>query len=222
MIEIYKIETLGCLDGPGVRTVIFMQGCPMRCCYCHNADSWRLGMGYGEPMSEVELLNLALRYKAYYGDKGGVTLSGGEPLMQAKKPLGLVKLLKEHGIHVTLDTSGCIVNEDTRKLIKAVDLVILDVKANDDQQYRMLTNHSMEKPLETLHYIQLINKPYWIRQVILPGINESGHYLDDLDRLTDHPMRERLERLNYHTFGLEKWEEWQIDWRIGSEVRDKR
>lgn len=213
MLEIYKIETLGCLDGPGVRTVFFLQGCPMKCCYCHNADSWLPMAGYGKEMPISHLLDIAMRNRSYYGVHGGVTLSGGEPLMQAETLLKLVKLLKSNGIHVVLDTSGSIINEETKAVIKLVDLVILDIKANNDLQYKMLTGHSMKKPMKTLEFIQSIRKPYWIRQVALPGINDSETNFNELMEITKHPSRQHIEQLEYHSMGQEKWEDWQNKWR---------
>lgn len=212
-LEVYKIETLGALDGPGLRTVIFLQGCPMRCQYCHNADSWLSNAGKGTMMTAESLYELVLRYKPYYKDKGGVTFSGGEALLQAKGLLPLVKALKSVGIHTALDTSGSIVNDDTQKLISAIDLVILDIKATDEVLHQTLTKHSLKNPLATLATLKAQNKPYWIRQVVLKGINDTDAHLSQLDELTAHPTRERLERLPYHSMGLDKWEGWQIEFR---------
>ena len=212
-LEVYKIETLGALDGPGLRTVIFLQGCPMRCQYCHNADSWLANAGKGTMMRAQSLYDLVLRYKPYYKDKGGVTFSGGEALLQAKGLLPLVKALKNVGIHTALDTSGSIINEDTQNLIDAIDLVILDIKATDEALHQTLTKHSLKNPLATLATLKAKNKPYWIRQVVLKGINDTDAHLSQLDELTAHPTRERLERLPYHSMGLDKWEGWQIEFR---------
>lgn len=139
MLEIYKIETLGALDGPGLRTVVFLQGCPMRCGYCHNADSWYSGDGTW--MASDDVFRNIIKYKPYYKNTGGVTFSGGEPLLQAEKLLPLIHRLQGDGIHVALDTSGCLVSEAGYQLLRAVDLVILDIKANDDAGYRKLTRN---------------------------------------------------------------------------------
>lgn len=208
-LEVYKIETLGALDGPGLRTVIFLQGCHMRCQYCHNADSWLYNAGKGTMMTAQSIFDLVLRYKPYYKDKGGVTFSGGEPLLQAKEFLPLVKALKSAGIHTALDTSGSTFNADTQTLIDAIDLVILDIKATDEGLHKRLTRHSLKTPLATLEYLKAHSKPYWIRQVVLVGINDTGVHRTQLDTLTAHPARERVEYLPYHSMGLEKWEAWQ-------------
>lgn len=212
-VEVYKIETLGALDGPGIRTVIFLQGCPMRCAYCHNADSWRLGVGDGDIMSLKSLYDLALRYKPYYKNGGGVTFSGGEALMQAQALIPLVHELKAAGIHITLDTSGSITDKAAMKLIDAVDLVILDIKATEENFHQSLTGHSMEKPMHVLHHLKKTEKPYWIRQVVLKGHNDTEAHQRLLDALTEHPSREKLEFLPYHNLGMDKWREWQMKYR---------
>ena len=206
-IEIYKIETLGALDGPGLRTVIFLQGCVMRCAYCHNADSWR--RGEGEMWSSESLFDLVMRYKPYYKNTGGVTFSGGEALMQADRLIPLVEALKKEGVHIALDTSGALNDPASMALIDLCDLVILDIKALDEAWHLKLTGHSMEKPLQVLNHLKVTNKPYWIRQVILPGVGHNQQDDDALNRLTEHPSRERLELLPYHSMGNEKWQRWQ-------------
>lgn len=211
MLEIYHIESMGTLDGPGVRTVIFLQGCPMRCNYCHNPDSWE--KGDGTEKTEEELFDLVLRYEDYHGKDGGVTFSGGEPLFQAKTLLPLVKKLKAKGIHVALDTSGCYFNGHVQALIDQVDLVILDIKAIDNPGYYAITGHSMDNPQKVLNYLQKNGKSYWIRQVSLPKINDSEIEKEAVDNLTAHPMRQKLEFLPYHSMGLEKWQEWQLKYR---------
>lgn len=206
-LEVYHIETLGTLDGPGVRTVIFFQGCPLKCCYCHNPDSWRRGQG--KDYDTEDLVQEVLKYKAYFGKSGGVTLSGGEPLGQAKALQILVKRLKEEDIHIALDTSGGLWSQDVQALLRSVDLVLLDIKADNEENYRQLTHSSMENPMKVLAYLQEIEKPYWIRHVVLPG-----NYIEEhIDQITDHPMRLKLDFLKYHSMGLEKWQLWQLKYR---------
>lgn len=218
MIEIYKIETFGALDGPGLRTVVFLQGCPMRCGYCHNADSWYTGDGTW--MSSEEVFRRIKRAKPYYKENGGVTFSGGEPLLQAERLLPLVQRLHDEGIHVVLDTSGCLVSEVGFQLLSAVDLVILDIKANDDASYRTLTRHGIEAPLKILAYLNQIQKPYWIRQVILKGINDGVESVTRLEMLTRGITREKLEVLPYHEMGSHKWKENQLNDKGNFEVPD--
>ena len=206
-VEIYKIETLGALDGPGLRTVIFLQGCVMRCGYCHNADSWR--SGEGEMWTSERLFDLVMRYKPYYKKSGGVTFSGGEALLQADRLIPLVKALKEEGVNIALDTSGALTDPSAMALIDLCDLVILDIKALDEAWHLKLTGHSMDKPLHVLNHLKVANKPYWIRQVMLPGLAHNQQAYEALDLLTAHPSRERLELLPYHSMGDEKWQSWQ-------------
>lgn len=211
MLEIYHIESMGLLDGPGVRTVIFLQGCPLKCNYCHNPDSWQPGQGIYKSVDQI--VNLVLRYKDYYGEHGGVTFSGGEPLMQAKALLTCVKALKEHDIHLALDTSGAIDTDETRQLIDAVDLVILDIKASDEKTFKWITGSSSQASFNTLDYLKETDKPYWIRQVVLPGINDKKEDENALNDFTGHISRQNIERLPYHSLGLEKWQPWQLKYR---------
>ena len=203
MLEIHKIETLGALDGPGLRTVVFLQGCPMRCEYCHNPDSWF--QGEGQLMTNDAIFSTIMRHKAYTHRNGGVTFSGGEPLMQAKTLLPLVQRLKSSGIHVALDTSGCLFGQDEMRVIDAVDLVILDIKACTEEAYVALTGHGREMPLAVLEYLKEKGKPYWIRQVEYPNLADlESTESDALDRMTHSAYRERLEKLPYHTMGETK------------------
>ncbi|HAS73053.1 MAG TPA: pyruvate formate lyase 1-activating protein [Clostridiales bacterium UBA8960] len=201
MLEIHKIETLGALDGPGLRTVIFLQGCPMRCSYCHNADTWFPGDG---TRFEVDaLVKTIMRYRSYTRKNGGVTFSGGEPLMQSKALLPLIRRLKEKGLHIALDTSGCLFDDDVKAVLKAVDLVILDVKANTEKAFTEITGHSMHLTIAVLEHLKETEKPYWIRQVALkendPDKNER--IKEALDHLTASPYRQKLEILKQHTMG---------------------
>lgn len=200
MLEIHKIETFGALDGPGLRTVIFLQGCPMRCEYCHNPGSWH--RGEGRIMSDDMLMEIIMRNRPYTHKNGGVTFSGGEPLFQAKALYPLILRLKEAGVHTALDTSGCLYGADELLVLDAVDLVILDIKANTDSAFRYLTGHDMNNTLAVLDHLKVLGKPYWIRQVDYPGImdTEEGDH-EILDRLTQSIHRKRLERLPYHTMG---------------------
>lgn len=197
MLEIHKLETLGALDGPGLRMVIFLQGCPMRCVYCHNSDSWH--PGEGQMMHEEDLFNQILRYRAYTRRNGGVTFSGGEPLLQAKALYPLITRLKAAGVHTALDTSGCLFGADEAAVLGAVDLVILDIKANTDVTYIKLTGQSMTTPMTVLKHLIGCQKPYWIRQVDYPGLENKD--IKTLDDMTRSDYRERLEILPYHTMG---------------------
>lgn len=203
-LEIYHIESMGTLDGPGVRTVIFLQGCPLRCDYCHNPDAWL--QGKGKKMTFEALLSIIKKNQPYFGKRGGVTFSGGEPLMQAEHLLGFISLLKKLEIHVTIDTSGYTVNETVKNILKHCDLVLLDIKAFDDETYQDISKVSMMSPLKTLDYLRQENIKHWIRHVKLPGRSFKQEYLEGL---ASHASCEKYEVLEYHTMGLEKWEPWQ-------------
>lgn len=207
-LEVYHIESMGTLDGPGIRTVIFLQGCPLRCDYCHNPDAWAVGRG--QIMTFDELLKIVKRNQAYFGNEGGVTLSGGEPLLQADCLINFIHILKAEGIHITLDTSGYILNDVTRKVLKSVDLVLLDIKAFDDTTYIEISKISNHEPLKTLDFLRNEEIKHWIRHVKLPGRLFDSKYLS---HLASHEACDKYEVLDYHNMGAEKWEAWQTPFR---------
>jgi len=198
LINIHSTETLGALDGPGLRTIFFLQGCPLRCKYCHNAD---MLIGNSSNAKSVdELVETSKRFKSFYGDIGGVTLSGGEPLVQAKGVVTLASALKAEGIHTCLDTSGAPFNSDA---IDAVDMVILDIKHTDYDAYFELVKFKQDDMLKTLEYIKKTNKRFWVRQVIVEGITDSDHQVMALKAMAQGA--EKIELLAYHTMGVDKW-----------------
>lgn len=211
-MKVYHIETLGTLDGPGIRIVIFLQGCPLKCRYCHNADSWSIeaGMDY----TVEALYAFIMRYASYMKLGGGVTFSGGEPLLQADVLLELIIRLRESGIHVAVDTAGGIYNKDTEKLLKNVDLTILDVKHTDEAAYYNLTKGSLAPTLKTLDYLKAHHMPYWIRQVVITGINDDEEQVKTLDQLTRSIHRQRIELKPYKHHGLSKWPATLMDHRL--------
>ncbi len=166
--KISSVQTMGAVDGPGIRFVAFMQGCPLRCGYCHNPETWKINGGTEYTASE--LFDKIKRYKNYFGENGGVTFSGGEPFMQAEFVLEVIKKCKDSGIHTAVDTSGSILNEE---LINSADLVILDIKMTNEEDYKKYTGGSFKKTLEFLKLCEKYNKDVWIRQVIVPGINDN-------------------------------------------------
>ena len=169
--RINSFQSLGTVDGPGVRCVVFMQGCPLRCVCCHNPETWELNTG-----DEVEtdfLLQKILRFKNYFGQNGGVTVSGGEPLLQADFVTELFTELKKHGIHTALDTSGCIFNEKVEKLLSVTDLVLLDFKYSDNDGYLKNTGCPLKNVEEFLGELEKRNIPTWLRRVIIPGLNDD-------------------------------------------------
>ena len=216
---VHSLESFGSVDGPGVRYVIFLSGCAMRCQFCHNPDTWN--MKDGKEYTADQLLKIALRYKSYWGEKGGITVSGGEPLLQMEFLTELFKKAKEAGIHTTLDTSG---NPYTVKepwhaqwleLMKYTDLVLLDIKQIDEQEHRKLTGQTGENILAMARELSDMEKPVWIRHVLVPGGSDKDEYLY---RLADfiHTLKnvQRVEVLPYHTLGTFKWEKLGIPYPL--------
>jgi len=207
---IHSLESFGSVDGPGVRYVIFVAGCPMRCMYCHNPDTWH--MSGGKEYTVDELIHKALRYQSYWGELGGITVSGGEPLMQIDFLLALFKKAKENGIHTALDTSG---NPFTKvepffskfnELMEYTDLVLLDIKHIDNDEHIQLTKKPNINILAMAQYLSKINKPVWIRHVLVPGITDDDRYLMDLRAFLDTLTNiEKIEVLPYHNLGEYKY-----------------
>lgn len=212
MANVHSYETFGSVDGPGVRFVLFLQGCKMRCQYCHNPDTWKLGIG--EEKSAREILDFALRYKSYWGDEGGITVSGGEPLLQIDFLLEFFKLAKAEGIHTTIDTAGWPFTHKEpffskfKELMDYTDLVMLDLKHIDDDKHRVLTKQSNTTILDCARYLNEIHKDVWIRHVLVPGYTDDDQALQRLsDFISTLYNVRRVEVLPYHSFGIYKWQE---------------
>jgi len=205
--QIHSYESFGTVDGPGVRFVIFAQGCPLRCLYCHNPDTWKIGDAPIQIIPEA-LLKEVLKYKSYIQKRGGVTFSGGEPLLQARFVGEFFRLCQQEGIHTALDTSGYLLNHDVRVLLDYTDLVLLDLKTINVSLHQHLTGISTEKPFLFLDYLQKINKPTWIRHVVVPTLTNNTEDLIALAQyLKPFSVIERLELLPYHAIGTYKYEE---------------
>lgn len=209
---IHSVETFGSVDGPGVRFLIFLQGCRMRCRYCHNADTWSLSGG--ERISADALLDRAERYRAYWGDDGGVTVSGGEPLLQLDFLLELFEKAKQRGIHTCIDTAGQPFTRDEPffsqfgRLCELTDLFLVDIKHIDPQAHRALTGMPNDNILYLLRYLSDRGQPVWIRHVLVPGITDDDAYLRQTRAFIDTLSNvERVEVLPYHSMGAYKWEE---------------
>ena len=209
---IHSTESFGSVDGPGVRFVIFVAGCPMRCQFCHNPDTWN--MQVGEQKSADELLAQALRYRSYWKDGGGITVSGGEPLLQMDFMIELFRKAKEKGINTTIDTSGAPFTREEpffgkfNELMKYTDLLLVDIKHIDDEQHRILTGHTNENILDMARYLSEIGKPVWIRHVLVPERSDKDEYLKKLyDFIKTLNNVKKVEVLPYHTFGEYKWKE---------------
>lgn len=209
---IHSVETFGSVDGPGVRFLIFLQGCAMRCRYCHNADTWRTDGG--EAVSVDALLDRAERYRAYWGSDGGITVSGGEPLLQLAFLTELLQKAKQRGIHTCIDTAG---QPFTRQepffsrfctLLDSTDLLLVDIKHIDAGEHRKLTGQPNDNILDMLRFLSERRKPVWIRHVLVPGITDDDGWLRRTRAFLDTLSNvERVEVLPYHTLGAYKWKE---------------
>ena len=208
--SIESIETLGLVDGPGVRIVVFLKGCKLRCKYCHNPEMWEKG----EDNYDVnQLVSIIRRFQPYFKDAGGITFSGGEPLLQSEFLIEVVQLLKKEDIHVAIDTSGVSKNGNYIELLKLVDLVILDVKHIDEIGYKDLTGQVISKSLEFIDYCNKLNKKMWIRQVIIPEINDNMEYIIGLKNFVKRfDNLEKIEFLPYHRLGIEKYKKLGIEY----------
>lgn len=204
--KVHSIETFGTVDGPGIRYVLFLQGCPLKCKYCHNRDTWDSSLGTVKTLDEI--LSEIKRYTAYFKtSNGGVTVSGGEPLLQAKFVTELFKKLRKLNIHTALDTAGSIpINDTIKKLLSYTDLVILDIKHINNKKAKNLTGLSNKNNLEFAKYLNDNHIPVWIRQVLVPGYTDSPEDLTELKNFIDTLSNvERVEILPYHKLGEFKW-----------------
>ncbi len=208
---ISSCEPMGLVDGPGLRYVVFMQGCKLRCLYCHNPETWR--MNGGQKISSDELLNKILRYKNYY-TKGGVTFSGGEPLMQKEFLIDILKKCQENNLHTAIDTAGVGIG-DYEKILKYTDLVILDIKAIVENEYQKITGSNMQEFNKFLQVVIKMQKKLWLRSVIVPGINDTKEYILKLKKyIKDIPNVEKVELLPYHLYGVDKYKELNIKYPL--------
>ena len=202
---IHAFQSLGTVDGPGVRFVVFFQGCPLRCGCCHNPDT--RAMEEGNTYSPTEVLEKVKRYRGYFGKDGGITLSGGEPLMQAAFAKELFALCKEEGINTCLDTSGCVLDEDAKALLAVTDRVLLDIKYTTEQDYQSYVGCSMEKPLFFLNYLQAENIPTTLRQVIIPALNGNKENILRLKEIAHtHPCVDKVELLPFRKLCQSKYD----------------
>ena len=223
---VHSIETFGAADGPGMRFVVFMQGCNMRCKYCHNPETWAHGCDKwkAQEWTAKDLLDKALRYKNYWGknlEKGGITVSGGEPLLQIEFVTEFLRLAKENGVHTAIDTAGqpfCTDQEylaSFDKLMGYCDLVMLDLKVFDSKLHKELTGYPNENILAMARYLSDIKKPVWIRRVLVPGITDTEKDLADTKNFINSLASvEKVELLPYHTLGLFKWEKLGIKYPL--------
>ena len=211
--KIHSIETFGALDGPGIRTVFFLQGCPARCMYCHNPDTWN--EDEGEQITVGEVVSRARRGRPYYGENGGVTFSGGEPLLQADFLIEAMDALRRDGITSAIDTSGTYFDDKSETVIAHCDMVLLDIKHIDPAKFEELTGREQGTLRLLIDAINRQEKPVWIRQVIVPGFNDDEEYIH---RLNEFLLRikhiKKIELLGYHNMAEPKYDKLGIKYRL--------
>ena len=202
--RINSFQSMGAVDGPGIRFVVFMQGCPLRCVYCHNPDTWSLE---GQEFSVDEVCQQILRYKPYFGENGGVTVSGGEPLLQWEFVSELFRMLKEYGIHTALDTSGAGSIHGATEVLKYTDLVLCDMKFSTKESYRQYCNGSLDQTLDFIKLAEHKQVPLWIRHVVVPGLTDDKESLTCIARLAKQFSNlAKFELLPFRKLCLSKYE----------------
>lgn len=212
--RLHSIETFGAVDGPGIRTVFFMQGCPARCLYCHNPDSW--SKKAKQEITVDGVVDIAKRCKPYYGSEGGVTFSGGEPLMQGKFLIEAMDALAREGISSIVDTSGTWVDEFTKPVIERAQMLLLDVKSSDPSCFQMITGLNQANLMKVIRIANESDTPLWIRQVIVPGITDSTENIRELKAFIDEHIENlyKAELLGYHTMAVKKWDKLGLDYKL--------
>ncbi len=213
MLSLHSIETFGTYDGPGIRLVLFLQGCNFKCLYCANPDT--IEYKGGTEYSVESLVEMAERQRPFFGEKGGVTVSGGEPLMQSEKLINLFKLLKQADIHTCIDTNGSILSSRVKDLLKYTDLVLLDIKHFDEEKHKLLTGKSNTKTIEFAQYLSDHNIPAWIRYVLIPGYSDNEVDLHNLGQFLQTLKNvQKLEIQPYHKLGVHKYKELAWDYKL--------
>ena len=205
MINVHSYESMGTFDGPGLRLVVFLQGCPFRCLYCANPDT--IDLQGGKATRPEDIVHMAVDQKPFFGKRGGVTFSGGEPTVQAEALVPLVRNLKSHGIHTCIDSNGGVWNKHVEELLSEIDLVLLDIKQFNPERHRQLTGRSNEQTLHTAAWLEEHDHPFWLRYVLVPGYSDMEEDIRALgEALGKYKQIQRVEILPYHRFGVHKWE----------------
>ena len=213
--RVHSIQSMGTLDGPGVRFVVFLQGCPLRCKCCHNPDTWALDGG--KEYTADELIARALRFREYFGEQGGITVSGGEPLLQADFVKELFALAHENGINTCLDTSGCILNDKVRGLLTVTDRVLLDIKYTSDTLYRENVGCPINAPLDFLDCLDKMQIPTTLRQVIIPTKNDCESNILALKEIAaSHKVVDKVELLPFRKICQVKYDNMGLDFPFSS------
>jgi len=216
MGRVHSLESFGTVDGPGIRFVVFMQGCPLRCQYCHNPDTWDVSKG--TEYTPDQLYNEIIQYQSYMEfSGGGVTFTGGEPLLQAQFILEVCKLLKQRQISVAIDTSGYVWNEDVKAVLEYTDIVLLDIKNYNPFVYEEITGVPLAPTLRLLDYLKDNNINTWIRYVLVPGLSDNLDYIQKLaDHLVPYSNVSKIELLAFHKMGEYKWEELGMEYKLSN------
>lgn len=210
---IHSFESFGTKDGPGIRFVLFMQGCPLRCLFCHNPDTWKMNESKYE-LTPEEVFKDIIKVKPFIRN-GGVTVSGGEPLLQPEFIDELFTLCRKEEIHTAIDTSGFILNDKVKKVLESTDMVLLDVKHIDPKKYEDLTSKSLEPTLNFIQYLAEINKPIWLRYVLVPQLTDDESDLHNWAKyMSQFKNIERVDILPFHQMGTHKWESLGIEYKL--------
>jgi len=210
---VHSIYNGGMVDGPGIRCVVFLSGCPLRCKYCHNPDTWEKTNGNAMTVSDV--VTEVKKYKSYYKFGGGVTISGGEPFVQAGFLTEILKACKAQGIHTAIDTSGYANPEDVKNALAHTDLLLLDIKSFNPETYKNVTGVDIDKTLETLRLAKAQNIPTWIRFVLVPGLTDNMQDLNNLANfLEDYSNVKKIDVLPFHKSGEFKWKTHDIPYEL--------
>ena len=213
MIRVHSYESMGTYDGPGLRLVVFLQGCPFKCLYCANPDT--IAFEGGTPTDIEDIVKMTVSQKPFFGKRGGITFSGGEPTIQAKELLPLYARLKEEGINICIDTNGGTWNSDIEELFSQTDLVLLDCKQFNDTRHKELTGRSNAQTLKTAQWLEDNEKPFWLRYVLVPGISDFEEDIRALgEHFKDFKMLKRVEILPYHTLGIHKYETMGMEYQL--------
>ena len=212
--KVHSIESFGTVDGPGIRFVLFLQGCHLNCKYCHNRDTWDMNLGEYKPLEDI--FKKIMKYKNYIFPNGGVTVTGGEPLLQVKFLIELFKKLKEQNIHTCIDTSGMVsITDDVKHLLSLTDLVLLDIKHINNEKCKNLVGFSNEKELNFAKFLSDNNISMWIRQVIIPGYTDDKSDLLKLkDFISSLKNVDKVELLPYHDMGKYKWKNLNVNYDL--------
>lgn len=212
-MKVHSIETFGTHEGPGIRLVIFLQGCNLNCAYCHNPDT--ISLSGGTEVSVAEIIDLLEEQKPYFTGGGGLTVSGGEPTLQTPELIKLFTAAKKHGFSVVLDTNGMILNNETKKLLQLTDLALIDLKHFDSAWHKKLTGQGNETVFKTIEFREASKQVFWIRYVLVPGWTDQTEYLEQAAKyLSQFKHLEYLEILPYHNLGVHKYKELGLEYRL--------